>query len=283
MNRFAFQPITHDSFLTRLDFRPKLVLLFTLTLTAFVWESPRLIALLTASLLLACLYAGIKPGYLKLVLTLTLPFALLLIVLHGFFNNVQLLKLTGQPALTPLFALPPHWPLIGGLRFSYEGLTYGFVLVCKTLSMTLLIPLLLFTSDLDRMIVALVHARVPYAVTFIFASTLRFFPLLFTELQQIIEAQRLRGLAVEELNPIQRIQVYGRIAIPLILGSLVRSQQLEIILQSRGFTGSPNRTYLHESRLRPADYAVGIITLLLFGLTVAAYFMVGFGRFAGSF
>jgi energy-coupling factor transport system permease protein len=156
---------------------------------------------------------------------------------------------------------------------------YGVAVIFKTLSLVLVIPMAIFTTEVDNMIVGMVRAKVPYKLVFIFSSTLRFFPLLFEEIQTIIEAQRLRGLPMEKLGPIKRVRVYGKIAIPLILGAMVKSQQLEVVLQSKAFTGSADRTYLHESVLRVLDWVVIAILALLFVAAVVLYFWRGVGRF----
>ena len=46
----------------------------------------------------------------------------------------------------------------------------------------------------------MVRIRIPYKVAFVFSATLRFFPLLIQEFNTIIEAQRLRGIAFEEMD-----------------------------------------------------------------------------------
>jgi energy-coupling factor transport system permease protein len=120
-------------------------------------------------------------------------------------------------------------------------------------------------------------------LVFVFSSTIRFFPLLFEEIQLIIEAQRLRGLAMEKMGPIKRVRVYAKVAIPLILGAMVKSQQLEVVLQSKAFTGSGERTYLHDSVLTSLDWAVMILFATLFVLATVLYFTIGFGRFGWLF
>ena len=104
-------------------------------------------------------------------------------------------------------------------------------------------------------------------------------PELFEEIQLIIEAQRLRGLAMEKMGPVKRVRVYAKVAIPLILGAMVKSQQLEVVLQSKAFTGSPERTYLHESVLTPLDWSVITVFAALFVVAAVLYFTIGFGRF----
>lgn len=283
MSLLKFQTVERDSIFTHLDLRPKLVMVSVISLVAFTWESPRLQAILAAALVVVCLAAGVKTRYLRLIFTFMLPFDLFILLSHGFFNVEQVLALTGKAALTPLFRFPPDWWLIGGGMLSLEGLLYGLNVALKTLSLTLVIPLAIFTSDIDNLVVSLVQARVPYKIAFIFSATLRFFPLLLQEAQNLIEAQRLRGLAVEELHLLPRARLYAQIAIPLILSALVRSQQVEVVLQSKAFSGSPDRTYLHESVLHTADYALmGFFALFLLAAAVL-YFTWGIGRFGGPF
>ncbi|MFN7715425.1 MAG: energy-coupling factor transporter transmembrane component T family protein, partial [Pseudanabaenaceae cyanobacterium] len=149
-----------------------------------------------------------------------------------------------------------------------------------TLTMVLIIPLGIFTTDINQMVISLVLAKIPYKVVFIFSSTLRLFPLLLEELQSIIDAQRLRGLAVEKMNLFQKARVYATIAVPLILNSMVKSQKLEIILQAKAFSGNSNRTFLSESILNKTDYIVMGSFIGLFVLTLILYFSFGVGKFA---
>lgn len=274
----TLQTVTRASFFTRLDFRPKLVLMAVLTLTAFLWESLALNAVLALGVILAALAAGVSGRYIRRVLGLMAPFYLILLLTQGFWAEDMLRARTGQMALTPLLTFPADWWLIGGGQLSLEGVQYALNLIAKTLTMTLVIPLGVFTTDANLLVLSMVKARVPYKLAFIFSSTLRFFPLLFTEAQTILEAQRLRGLAFEELGLLKRVSLYARIAVPLILNALVKAQMLEIVLLSRAFSGSPDRTYLHESRLAARDYIVMAGCVVFFIAVLIAYIGWGIGR-----
>jgi energy-coupling factor transport system permease protein len=279
MSMVGFQTVERDSLFTRLDFRSKVVMVAVISTLAFVWESPIAGAALALAVIVACLLAGVKWGYLRWIIQLTIPFYVLLLLTHGFWNTTQVKALMGKDVLTPLFTFPRNWWLIGGAAMSVEGVLYGCNVLFKMLTLVLVIPLAVFTTDLNNMIVAMVRAHIPYKLVFIFSSTLRFFPLLFDELQTIIEAQRLRGLAVERMGPLQRARVYARVAVPLILGAMARSQQLEVVLQSKAFTGSPDRTYLHESVLQRVDYAVMALSTLVLAVAAVLYFGAGVGKF----
>ncbi|NLE46072.1 MAG: energy-coupling factor transporter transmembrane protein EcfT [Chloroflexi bacterium] len=281
MGLLKFQTVERDSVFTRLDFRSKMVLMGALTVIAFLWESPLLGGCLAASVVFACLLAGVKIAFIRRVLQTLAPFCVLILLMHGFFNTTQVKRLLGTAQLTRLVTFPQSWWLIGGGGLNLEGLLYGLNVVFKTVSLMLVIPLGVFTTDVDSMVAGMVRARIPYKLAFVFSTTLRFVPLLFAELQSVIEAQRLRGLAFEEMGPLRRLRVYARIAIPLILGALVKSQQLEIVLQSKAFSGSPRRTYLHEQTMGWIDYAaVGLFAAFVV-LVLVAYVVWGVGRFGG--
>lgn len=274
-----FETVERNSFFTRADFRSKMILLLVITVLAFVWENLLVNAGMAMLVLSACLASGVKMKFIRQVFMIMFPFYVFLLFIHGFFNVSQVEALTGKTELTRLFSFPANWWLIGGAGVTWEGLMYGLSIVFKTITITLVAPLVVFTTDVDNMIVGMVRARIPYKLAFIFSSTLRFFPLLFTEINSIIEAQRLRGLAFEKMGPFQRVKVYAKITIPLILGSMVKSQQLEVVLQSKAFSGRPDRTYLHESQLYPADIILIGCSLIFFLGALVLYFFFGIGKF----
>ena len=276
-----FMTVERDSIFTRIDFRPKIFMMLVITIIALLWESPALQLSMAVIVLITCFLSGVKMKFISTILLIMLPFYLLLLFTHGFFNDAQVKLLTSRDILTPIFTIPENWWLVGGIAFTVEGFWYGINTIFKTLTIVLLVPLVIFTTDLDNIIVGMVRAKVPYKLAFIFSSTLRFFPLLFSEISIIIQAQRLRGLAMEKMNFIQRIKVYAKVCVPLILGAMVQSQQLEVVLQSKAFSGDPDRTYLHESIFNNIDYAILIFFTLFFIAALVLYFGWGVGRFSG--
>lgn len=274
-----FETVDKQSIFTRLDFRTKLLMMVVITIIAFVWESPVTGGILTLIVGTACIFAGVKLEYLSTVLKVMIPFYILIVIVMGFFNIDQVKTLLNTENLTPIFSVPKEWFWIGGLTMNQEGIIYGLNIVFKTLTMVLIIPLGIFTTDINDMVVGMVKANIPYKIVFIFSSTLRFFPLLLEEIQGILEAQRLRGLALEKMGIIKKITVYATIAVPLILNAMAKSQKLEVVLQSKAFSGSSKRTYLHESLLTQTDYICMIGFVLLLIVTTILYFQWGVGKF----
>jgi len=275
-----FQTVRRRSWFTRLDFRTKLVMMLVITLLAFIWESPITGGALILTVFLTCLLAGVNLNYLARILKVMLPFYLFLVLTMGFFNVDQVKLLTHQTELTPLLTLPVQWWAIGGARLTVEGTLYGLNVIFKTLTMILVIPLGIFTTDLNQMTVGMVRAKIPYKIVFIFSSTLRFVPLLFAEVQSIIEAQRLRGMDFERMGWLKRGRVYATLAVPLMLNAMVKSQKLEVVLQSKAFSGSPNRTYFHDSTLTSVDYLIIVGFIMFFVVAMFLYIWFGIGQFA---
>jgi energy-coupling factor transport system permease protein len=284
MDIIKLNTVNRDSFFSRLDFRPKLFMVVIVSIVAFFWESPLLLFFLAVIVIAACLLAGVKWRYIRTNLIIMIPFYILLLFTHGFFNREYVMALKGYESaseLSKIFTIPENWVLIGGAYLTWEGLAYGLSVIFKTMIFMLIIPLAVFTTDVNNMIVGLVKAKVPYKIAFIFSSTLRFFPLLIQEFMSIVEAQRLRGLDPGKMGVIQRVRMYARVAVPLILGAMVKSQQLEVVLQSKAFSGSPNRTYLYDSVLNPPDYALIVFFTIFFIAAVFLMVTYGIGKFGG--
>jgi energy-coupling factor transport system permease protein len=274
--------IDRQARMARIDFRAKLVLLLAVTAVAFLWDRPLYQLGLSSVLLIGGWAGGLRMKYVRVMMQIMFPFYILLLLTHGFFNVAYVKALTGHATLQPLFRFPAQWPIIGGAGMSKEGALFGVNAALKTLSLMLVAPLVIFTTPVDHMVTGLVRARVPYKIAFIFAATLRFFPLLMSDIGSIIDAQRLRGIAIEKMNILGRIRIYARVAVPLVLGAMVRSQQLEVVLQAKAFSGSADRTYLHEPRLRAADFLLIGLSLGFLAAAFALYYTRGFGRFTGA-
>lgn len=282
MSSSPLSQLAQDSPFSRVDVRAKLILVGSITGITLVWDRPIYQLGLAFAVFLLCAIGRVGGSYLLSLFRIMIPFYIILLITHGFFNTEYVRKLTGREALTPLWQVPAGVPLLGGIRLTVEGTLFGLNASLKTVVLTLLAPLLIFTTSVDSLIAGLVRARVPYKLAFILSATLRFFPMLMADVRSIIDAQRMRGLAVERMSLPGRIRVYARLAVPLILGAMTKSQQLEVVLQAKAFSGSRDRTYLHDAKLQPSDYGIIVVSLFLLIAAVGAYVGFGWGRFTGT-
>ena len=140
-----------------------------------------------------------------------------------------------------------------------EGTLFGLNASLKTVVLTLLAPLLIFTTSVDGLIAGLVRARVPYKLAFILGDA-AFFPMLLVDVRSIIDAQRMRAGGRAHV-PARPHPCHARLAVPLILGRDDQSQQLKLCCRL-AFSGSRDRTYLHDVRMQFIDYLLIVISLV---------------------
>jgi len=275
MSTFEFGSAARHSPFSSLDVRAKLAILATTLILAFSWESPVLSGTLACGVLLLWPLARLAGRDLKRLLFLMSPFLVIILLVHGVLNEV-----VGR---TTLLGPVPTWvPLVGGrLRVTSEGLLYGLMVISRTLALILILPVVVLTTDPNALVVGLVRLKVPYTGAFVFSSALRFLPLVLAEAAALIEAQRLRGLALEKLGLWARGRAYARIAVPLVLGALIKSQQLEVVLQSKAFSGSAERTYLVPLELHTRDRVVIGTSVAVVLLALVLRFIYGVGAFRG--
>jgi energy-coupling factor transport system permease protein len=271
MRAMYVEHISRPSVFGRLDVRTKLFMLFLVSVLIFVWENVYYVAAMFLVVLLLALTSHLDRGLMWRLFRIMLPFIALTVVIQGLFNI---------RGVTPLLTLPQWVPVIGGrVSLYWEGVVFGAVVVFRLLSPLFAMPLVVMTTDVNDLVVGLTRIRVPYKVAFIFSITLRFVPFIFGEIDAIMEAQRLRGLALEKMNYFRRIPVFASLAVPLILGSLLKAQTLDVVLQSKAFSGNPNRTYLTDIRLRGLDYVLIAGGAVLFVGAIVTRLAFGWGGF----
>ncbi|MDG6930124.1 MAG: energy-coupling factor transporter transmembrane protein EcfT [Nitrososphaerota archaeon] len=104
--------------------------------------------------------------------------------------------------------------------------------------------------------------RMPRDISFVVVSTLRFIPLLAMDLSQIVEVQMSRGLDLQTKNPAKWIKNSLPVIIPLIVISVLRSQQMAEAIELRGYGASKRPTQLVEFRFGTADMMLVLAVLL---------------------
>ncbi len=172
------------------------------------------------------------------------------------------------------FLYPSSFPQITPpVDTGYEYLT----LLERSVSMTLRFVVLIasfsvffLTTSPDHLGLALQQSHVPYEFCFAFTTAIRFVPVLADEAQTIMDAQKARGLELEQGNLLKRVRNYIPILIPLIVNAIRRSLELAEAMESRAWGANKNRTNLYSLKLKRSDYLLVMISVLM--LAVALYF-----------
>ncbi len=150
-----------------------------------------------------------------------LRFILMMILLSTLINS--LFSKMGQSVL---LTLPNQWPLIGG-NITLESLVYGAIngLVISTLY--LIFNVLNLGMNIQNLVRLIPRAFHPIAMTISIALT--FFPSINQRVNQIKEAQLIRG------NPMKKLVDWTPILMPLLVTSLENAILLSESMTAKGY------------------------------------------------
>jgi len=112
-----------------------------------------------------------------------------------------------------------------------------------------------------------VHALVKLGFKYTYLYTLiiavRFIPLVFSELSDIYDAQRSRGLELEKGGIRERLRKLNAILIPAFVCSLLRARDLAEALELRGFGYRSKRTFYRDLKLKKTDIIFAALIAIL--------------------
>lgn len=111
---------------------------------------------------------------------------------------------------------------------------------------------------------SLVKSGVPYSFAFILSTAMQFIPVLSDKMNDIMDAQRARGIRLE--RDLASLRNYPALFAPLLIESFTLADQLAEAMEARGF-GSPYRTFARAYTFRALDYALWLLAagILLIG------------------
>lgn len=273
------EPELKDTAFHRLDVRAKLVMLLCVAVLGMAlnqWKA------------LACLYLAIlglvvlaRPSVDKIKVLAVIIF----LTVWGIMW-VQAVFYDAYPRTPLIYLLPPlvvapTTPVIGGLwegvALYYEGFAYGIAQSLRLIAPMTLGLLIFWTEDPVRMLTGLNKLRLPYAVSFMVMTCLRFIPVTLGEARATINSQRLRKY--RPFDPKGILFGYGiyktivQALVPLLANCVRRSFNMAKSADSRGFQASEKRTELQEIRMRAQDRMVVSASLCVTFLVLVCKFL----------
>jgi energy-coupling factor transport system permease protein len=247
--------ISKNTFLHRLDGRTKLVAMLTIFFLALMFTDPLFIGALLIVVLIAWASACLPIGMLKTILSYFLWIAAVIFVIQVFF----------YPGITNVFRISDPVPAIGFSGYiTKEGILFGFAMVLRLVVIMIVAPLLVMTTPIPELMLALVQFKIPYRFAFIMTTAMSLLPSIQNRSSIIQQAQLCRGVTDFEGGKIwDRLRATASMLVPLILGSFRDSQTLDVAMSSRAFGAPIKRTFLLETHLSPIDYVLIAIAFLL--------------------
>lgn len=210
--------IPRDSGMHRLHPLTKLVLVLLLLTMGLLLPGIWLTYIVFLAIIVPlAIWAKIFPNLLKGSLKVVIPFAISLVLVQGLF----------WPGGTPVLEMGP-------ISFKEEGLWFAARGTGRILVMVSSFLLLTMTTRADGLMLALTEKGVPNSITFILLSTIQLIPRFQAKANNILDAQRSRGLETEG-NLWVRTKAIVPLVQPLLLGSLVDIEERSIALEERAF------------------------------------------------
>ncbi|HIE11819.1 MAG TPA: energy-coupling factor transporter transmembrane protein EcfT [Desulfotomaculum sp.] len=282
------EPELKDTAFHRLDVRAKLIMLLSVAVLGMALNQWKALACLYLGVLSLVALARLSVDKIKVLAFITFLTAWGIMWVQAVFYDAY--PRTPLVYLLPPLLVSPATPVVGGLwegvAIYYEGFTYGVAQSLRLIAPMTLGLLIFWAEDPVRVLTGLNKLRLPYAVSFMVMTCLRFIPIALGEAKVTINSQRLRKY--QPFDPKGILLGYGiykttvQALVPLLANCVRKSFSMAKSADSRGFRASDNRTELQEIRMRAQDRTVVCVSLcttflvlackLLFYLSVADIF-----------
>ena len=237
------QYLPSDTFLHRLDPRVKILSVVALSLLIFGATTGEIV-LISVFLFAAIRSAGMTPA---VALRSLKPVA----VFMAMIFSVHLLFTEGEP-LVSLAPLPMRITREGILRglfvtWQFAGLVLAAAVLTRTTSPSDLV------GGIERLLRPFSRVGVPSQdIAVMIAMALRFMPMLMEEYDRLRTAQMARGADFTTGGLLLRGRAIAALAVPLLLSSFRRADELAVAMEARGYRRGPRNT-LRELRFSGTD------------------------------
>lgn len=166
-----------------------------------------------------------------------------------------------------------------------EQLLYQVTKTAKYASVVPLGMIFLLTTNPSEFAASLSRAGCPYKGAYALSLTLRYFPDMIRDYQDIAVAQQSRGLDLSKKEKLSvRVKNIMNICVPLILSTLDRIELISNAMDLRGFGKKKKRTWFVAKPLRKSDWCSMAFGLCVFLCSVSInIFVNGGSRFWNPF
>jgi energy-coupling factor transport system permease protein len=247
-----------ESPIHRLNAKVKLAILLCVFILVLLFSDPLYIIPISA-VILALWFMSNLPA------RLLYQFMRYFLIAGVFMFIIQALFYPGEHSV---FRISGPIPWLGFSGYvSLEGIKVGIAILLRLFSIIILAPMIVMTTPIPDILVNLNDLKVPYSLSFILTTAMSLMPTIEDEAFTIREAQIARGSQVFEKGKFfEKLKAFAALMIPLAISTFRDSQMLSIAINSRGFGAPVKRTFLRESRLRPVDYGILVVTFIALGV-----------------
>ncbi|MEG0806194.1 MAG: energy-coupling factor transporter transmembrane component T [Lachnospiraceae bacterium] len=276
MKSKLFDYIERDNFIFNLSGVTKLLCFFFLSFAVMFSYDIRSVIVITIFSFVMLGVSQIKFKQIKVMLYYVFVFLILNFILTFIFSPQYGTEIYGTSH--ELFHIA------GRYIVTQEQLLYQVTKVMKYASVIPLGMLFLLTTNPSEFAASLSGIHCNYKAAFALSLTLRYFPDMIRDYNDIALAQQSRGLDLSKKEKLGiRIKNIMNIFIPLIFSTLERIDVISNAMDLRGFGKHKKRTWYVKKKLRTSDYVCVIVCGLIFLATILISIFVNHGRFWNPF
>ena len=276
MKAKLFDYIERDNFIYRLSGLTKLAGFFFMTFAVMFSYDIRFISCVFVFSLVLIRMADITFSQIRIMLIYVIIFLAINFVLTFLFSPLYGTEIYGTRH--DLFSFGGRYVL------TEEQLLYQ---ITKTLKYASVVPLgiIFFLSTNPSEFAASVNRiGLPYKAAFAFSLTLRYFPDLIRDYENIAAAQQTRGLDLSKKEKVsRRMKNIMNIFIPLVFSTLDRIDTISNTMDLRGFGKGKKRSWYAARPLKKGDVVSIVLCAGVFVLSLCISVFINHSRFFNPF
>jgi energy-coupling factor transport system permease protein len=274
MRLFSYDMV--DTPIHKISGLTKLICFLLLTSAAMFSYDIRVILGMMVFSFAVLIISKIKFSQIRLMVLYVLIFLVTNAVISFFFSVEEGVKIYGtRHVITTLFA---------GYDLTWEQLFYQVTKFFKYGSVVPFGIIFLLTTNPSEFASSLNGVGVNFKAAFAVALTLRYFPDIQRDYQDISLSQQARGLELSNKAKFSaRVKNSLLIIVPLIFSSLERIDLISNAMDLRGFAKSKTRTWYTSKKMTKQDYIALAISASIFLITVGVSVFINHSRFYNPF
>ena len=157
---------------------------------------------------------------------------------------------------------------LGPLTITDTGLAEGPIYFFRLSVIVLASFLLIWTTDIRDLMIALTKAGMPYRFAYTVFLSLRFLPLIQSEVDAVKAAHAIRGQASRS-GLLNRFRLWQRYIFTVLINGLRKAEAAATALECRGFDAFPTRTFVRSLEFDPKGlFIIPLFAVLVGGLIV---------------
>lgn len=276
MKAKLFDYIDRDNFIFNLSGLTKLVCFICMTFSVMFSYDIRYILFVMVLSVIIFKASELKFKQIKLMLIYVVIFLLMNFLLTYLFSPQYGTEIYGTSH--EVFRFTSRYTV------TLEQLLYQITKITKYASVVPLGMIFLLTTNPSEFAASLNRVGLSYKGTYALSLTLRYFPDMIRDYQDIALAQQSRGLDLSKKEKVGvRVKNIMNICIPLIFSTLDRIELISNAMDLRGFGKHKKRTWYVAKPMRRGDWGAIVFGILVLAGSLCMTFIVNGSRFWNPF